>query len=160
MKPQATLLPPMPRLARYGVYATAVLVSAYALFCAFMAAMMGFGAILSSGPLPGVAFVLLAAFAVWYVWALALAVWRGRSSGIITGGLAIGWTILSWFVVVIGSEAYSRLTSHTTWSAKNYGETYGLGVVLFFAWLLTSLLLVRTAFADRLGITRPLIRRP
>jgi hypothetical protein len=128
----------------------AVLIALYAMFCAVMAAWMGIGAIIERGHLlPGIAFVILAALAVWYVGALFASLWFRREGLHIGSGLFFGFLILCWFVSLVGHEIFTRLTHAGTWTAKTYFEALLLGPVVVAAWVLTGLLLFRPEVVRR-----------
>jgi uncharacterized membrane protein YGL010W len=99
--------------------------------------------------LPGIAFVILAALAIWYVGALFASLWFRREGLHIGSGLFFGFLILCWFVSLVGHEIFTRLTHAGTWTAKTYFEALLLGPVVVAAWVLTGLLLFRPEVVRR-----------
>lgn len=118
--------------------------------CGFslMAVLMGLGALMGSGvPAVGALLLGLAGLAGWYLYSLIASFWLDRRSAGIILGLIVGLIILSIGVFNIADDAFARNRSNNTWTAKNYGETYGLGSVGLAGWGLTLFLICRAAFA-------------
>jgi len=151
-----TTATPRSRWVFVGASVVAVLIGLYALFCAVMSAWMGIGSIIERGqPLPGLIFVALSSFAVWYVFALFASLWFRRDGLHIGSGLFFGLVILLWFVSMFGHEAYIRVTHSGTWTAKTYFELLLLGPVLVLSLILTGILLFRPSLLQVASLNPP-----
>ncbi len=112
-----------------------------------MAVFMGLGALMGSGvPAVGALLLGLAGLAGWYLYSLIASLWLDRRGASIVLGLIVGLVILSIGVFNIADDAFARNRSNNTWTAKNYGETYGLGSIGLAGWGLTLFLICRSAF--------------
>jgi len=137
--------------AAWKVIATVLVVAPLALVTCglcLMAVLMGLGALMGSGvPAVGALLLGLAGLAGWYLYSLIASLWLDRRGASIILGLIVGLIILSIGVFNIADDALARNRSNTAWTAKNYGETYGLGSVGLAGWGLTLFLICRAALA-------------
>lgn len=153
MANQTELLPRTPRWLRPPAYAVAILISFYALYCAYFAALIGIGALLSGSAGLAVLVLGLAGLAVWYVFALHAAIWASHGGNTIGCGLVMGLGLLSWHGFLSWRHMYNRLSQQSEfWSSWDYITMYGLAPLLSLAWVLTAYLLYRLANARRMGI--------
>jgi hypothetical protein len=112
-----------------------------------MAVIMGVGALVGTGNAAvGVMLLGLAGLAGWYLYSLMGSLWFNRRGASIILGLIVGLIILSIGVFNIADDAFDRIRSNNTWIAKNYVETYGLGLVFLTGWGLTLFLILRAMY--------------
>jgi hypothetical protein len=125
-----------------------------------MAVIMGGGALIGSGNAAvGILLLGLAGLAGWYLYSLVASLWLNRRGARIILGLIVGLIILSIMVFNITDDALDRSRSNSPWTAKNYGETYGLGTVGLAGWGLTLFLIFRAVYAKPTTISNHNIRR-
>lgn len=125
-----------------------------------MAVVMGGGALIGSGNVAaGIMLLGPAGLAGWYLYSLIASLWRNRRGEGIILGLIVGLIILSIMLFNITDDALDRCRSNSPWTAKNYGETYGLGTVGLAGWGLTLFLILRALYAKPTTISDHSIRR-
>jgi hypothetical protein len=110
-----------------------------------MAVIMALGALTGTAPTAGVLLLYLVGLAGWYLYSLIASLWFDRRGASIVLGLVVGLIFLSIVIFNIADDTLGRVRSNITWTAKQYGETYGLGSVGLAGWGLTLFLIRRAS---------------